>query len=73
MENTVKAGERAVAIDGQRFLWSELSADARAQFDNLRALDEHIAQLQRLIAICEAAESAYLLALRVALDEHNRV
>ena len=58
-----------VTIDGRDYDLRKLSAAAQQQAVNIIAVDEEIRRLQKMIAICQAARTAYSTALQEALPK----
>jgi hypothetical protein len=59
----------SIKIDDREFKLEDLSEQARAQINNLRATDMEIAQLQQKMAIAQTARTAYANALKSELPE----
>lgn len=59
--------QKTVTIDGVTYQVADLSEDARMQIVNLRAVDQEISRLNRMLAIAQTARNTYAKALSEAL------
>jgi len=60
-----------VTIDGQEYLLSDLSDDAKAQLQSLQFVETEIRRLNALLAISGTARMAYQNALKEALPKQE--
>jgi cell division protein ZapA (FtsZ GTPase activity inhibitor) len=57
-----------VTIDGNEYAKDALSDEAKAQLQNVIAVDQKMAALQQDLAIVQTARNAYMRALQALLD-----
>ncbi|WP_295179972.1 DUF6447 family protein, partial [Shimia sp.] len=62
---------RTVTIDDVEYPLEALSETARAQLNNLTAVDEEIARLQAQLAIAHTARAAYASVLKSELPKES--
>lgn len=60
--------EQTITIDGQSYPVAGLSDDAKAQIQNLTAVDQEIARLNIQMAIAQTARASYGAALKAELE-----
>jgi hypothetical protein len=59
--------EQKIVIDGNEYLLSSLSDEAKAQITNLQFVENEIARLKAKLAIASTAKLAYQAALKNAI------
>lgn len=59
---------KTITIDGKEYAEDALSAEAKAQLQNVITVDQKIAALQQDLAIIQTARNAYMRALQTLLD-----
>jgi cell division protein ZapA (FtsZ GTPase activity inhibitor) len=57
-----------ITIDGKEYAEDTLSDEAKAQLQNVIAVDQKMAALQQDLAIVQTARNAYMRALQTLLD-----
>ena len=57
-----------ITINGTEFNSADMSEEARKNFDMVRAIDNKLVELQRDVAIHQAARNAYIEALVKSLS-----
>jgi len=60
--------EKKIVIDGNEYLLSSLSDEAKAQITNLQFVEGEIARLKAQLAIASTAKLAYQAALKNAIS-----
>ena len=63
------ANAQTITIDEKEYLISDMSDEAKAQVNNLKVVDQKIANLEQEIAIMKTARNAYARALGAALPK----
>ena len=58
---------QVINIDGKSYEVDKLSAEAKSQLGNIRAVDTEVQRLERQIAIAKTARNAYARALHEEL------
>ncbi len=59
--------EQKIVIDGNEYLLSSLSDEAKAQIGNLQFVESEIARLKAKLAVASTAKLAYQAALKNAI------
>jgi hypothetical protein len=57
-----------IRLDGKEYAEDALSDEAKAQLQNVIAVDQKMAALQQDLAIVQTARNAYMRALQALLD-----
>lgn len=65
--------EQTITIDGKSYAVADLTDAAKAQIQNLAAVDKEIAQLNTQLAIAQTARASYGSALKAELEGVNGV
>ncbi len=61
--------EQKITIDGEEYLLSALSDEAKSQITNLKFVENEIMQLKAKLAIASTAKLAYQAALKNAIPK----